>query len=104
MREAIQKVIEAEREAKHLIEAAKAEAARISAQGQRKAEEILSRIEQQTQAEAQTILDDATREANEEKERRLVQAKGEIESQVQLNEKVRREVVATIIRCVCEIP
>lgn len=103
MHEIIRNVIEAEKTAKHLVETANGEAAQISFQAQKEAEEILAKSEEETRRKVATILEDAIRSAEEEKRERLVQAKGEIESRMQLDEEVKREVVKSVIRCVCGI-
>ncbi len=101
MREVIQKVLEAEAEAKRLVEAAKAEADRLVSQAQQESQEFVARAREEARAEAGRLLDAATRQAEQEKRERLDRAAADIETQIQLDEETRQRAVEAALRCVC---
>ena len=101
MRDVIQKVIATEAEARRIVEAARAEAVRISAGAQKQGEELVARTRQEARAEADRVVEAALKTAAQEKRERLARAVAEIDTQVQLDETARQRAVAAAIRCVC---
>ena len=101
MRDVIQKLIETEAEAKHMVEAAKAEAELILSDAQKKGQDLVALTHQETRIEAEKILETATQEAGREKQERLSRAAAEIETQVRLDEAPKQRAVEGVVRCVC---
>jgi vacuolar-type H+-ATPase subunit H len=100
MRDVIQKVLEAEDEAKRMLEQARQEAAQIEAQARKEAQAIQARMERESRAEAGRILEEATRAAEREKQERLTDATREINDQVRLSKALKQRAVQEVIRCV----
>ncbi len=101
MRDVVQKVIEAEAEAKRLVQAAQAEAERILAEAQNQGQQLITRARQEARTEAERMVEAAVRAAEQEKQKRLAHLAAEIESSLRLDEATRRHAVAAAIRCVC---
>ena len=101
MREVIQKVLEAEGEAKRLVTAAHAEAEAILSKAQKQSQELLGRVQQEARAEAERIVEAGTLEAEQEKKQRLEGAGAEIETQVRLEGTIQQRAMESVIRCVC---
>lgn len=102
MREIIQKIITTEGEARLTVEAARAEADRISSDAQKKGQDVVERARQEGLNEAGRILEAAVEEAEREKQHRLADAAAEIESQIQLEPARRKWAVEGVVRCVCK--
>lgn len=104
MREVIQKIIATEGEAKLIVEAARAEAARISSDAQKKGQEIFERVRHEAIVEGEKVVEAAVEAAEREKQDRLTRAAAEIESQIGLEPAIRQWAVEEIIRSVCRRP
>jgi vacuolar-type H+-ATPase subunit H len=104
MREIIQKIITTESEAKHTVEAARAEADRISSAAQKGGHDVIERARQEALIEAERIIEAAVEAAEREKQYRLADAVTEIESQIQLEPASRTMAAEGVIRCVCKKP
>ncbi|HOE15828.1 MAG TPA: hypothetical protein PLX02_00285 [Syntrophorhabdaceae bacterium] len=102
MRDAIQKIVGTENEARLAVEAARTEADRILSEAQKKAQDILERARQEAFAEAQKVVEAAVQKAEHEKEARLADAVNKVESQIQLEPASRKSAVAEVVRCVCK--
>ena len=100
MREIIQKIITTESEAKHIVEAARAEADRISSDAQKEGHDVVERARQEALIEAGRIMQAAVKTAEREKQRRLTDAAAEIESQIQFEPASRKSAIEGVIRCV----
>jgi vacuolar-type H+-ATPase subunit H len=101
MREVIQKVLEAENEAKRIVERANAERDQILSDAQKQAKELKARIRKETQVQAERLVHMAVQEAEKKKQALLVQLAAEIETQFQLDEATVQRVVPASVRCVC---
>jgi len=101
MREVIHRVLEAEDQARRLLEAASAEAEGILSEADRRVQELVARVQREAQVEAAQILDSATQEADREKRELLSRAEAEIKAQVQLEETAKERAVEAVVRCVC---
>ncbi len=101
MRDVIQQVIATEAEAKHLVEAATAEAARIKTAAQKEADETLARIRQETRSEAERVVEAAVAAAEAKKQELLRRIAAEIQAQVQLEDMTKERAVMGAVRCVC---
>jgi vacuolar-type H+-ATPase subunit H len=101
MRDVIARVIATEAEARRMVEAARAEADRISSDAQKRGQELVARTRQQARAEAESTVEAALRAAEQEKRKRLARVAAEIETEVRLDETTRERAVAGAIRCVC---
>lgn len=102
MRDVIQKIIATESEAKLTVEAARAEADRISSDAQKKGHDVVEQARQEALIEAGRIVDAAVEAAELEKQYRLTDAAAEIESQIQLEPASRKKVAEAVVRCVCK--
>jgi vacuolar-type H+-ATPase subunit H len=101
MREVIQKVIQAEGEAKRLRQEAQAEADRIMTEAQKQAHDLVVRCRQEVRVEAERIMAAAIQEAEREKKESLDRAAAEIEAQVRLDEATKQRAVEAVVRFVC---
>lgn len=101
MREVIQQVVATEAEAKRMVQSAMAEAGGILSEARRQALELMAAVRAAAQREAQDILSKAATHAEQDKQARLAKAVSEIEHQVCLDERVRQEAVAAVVRCIC---
>jgi vacuolar-type H+-ATPase subunit H len=101
MREVVQKMIEAEGEARRIVDAAKAEADRLLAEARRAAHETAERSLRDARAEADRILEKARDEAECERLERLAEAIAAVEAQVRLDERAQRGAVEAVVRGVC---
>jgi vacuolar-type H+-ATPase subunit H len=101
MRDVMQKVIATEGEAKLIVEAARAEADRISSDSQKKGQEIVERARHEALTEAGKIVEAAVESAERDKQDRLTQAAAEIEQQIQIEATTRKWAVEEVVRCVC---
>jgi F-type H+-transporting ATPase subunit b len=101
MRDAVQKIIETEGEAKLIVEAARAEADRILSEAQRKGQELVERARYEALAEAEKIEGAARESAERDKQDRLTRAAEEIERQIDIEAATRQWAVEEVVRCVC---
>jgi vacuolar-type H+-ATPase subunit H len=104
MRDVIQKIIATESEARFTVEAARAEADRISSDAQKKGHDVVERARQEALIEAGRIMDASLEAAELEKQHRLTDAAAEIESQIQLEPASRKKAAEGVVRCVCRQP
>ena len=104
MREVIQKLVDAEAEARRMIEAARTEAATIVSDARRAAEEGAAQSRVDTRAEAEKAVQSAVLEARQEAQQRLARAAADIESEVRVDPAVQQRLVDAAVRCVCGLP
>lgn len=104
MRDVIQKIIEAENQAKLLVETAKAEADRILSDAQKKGQDMVERAREEALDEAERIVEAATEGAEKEKQERLAQIAADIERDVQLEQGRKEWAIEGVVRCVCGLP
>jgi vacuolar-type H+-ATPase subunit H len=102
MRDVIQKIIAAEKEARLIVEKAKAEADHILSDAKKRGQDLGERSRQQAFIEAEKIVEAAVETAEREKRHRLVEAAAEIEKQIQLEPATREWAVTEVVRCVCK--
>ena len=100
MREVIQKVIEAEIQAKRLVETSQAEAEAILSTARRQSQELVARVEKEARLEAERIVEAGALEAEREKNERLGRAAAETETQVRLEGPAQQRAVESVVRCV----
>jgi vacuolar-type H+-ATPase subunit H len=100
MREVMQRVIETEGEAKGIVEAAKAEADRISLDAQMKAQEIVEKARYEAVGEGEKIVSAAVESAEREKKERIAKAVEETGSTIKIEGDTREWAVGEVIRCV----
>lgn len=101
MHDVIQKVIAAEAEAKHIVEAGRSERDRILSDAQQRAEGVVGQACREARADAGKMIESAVQEAEREKQECLARAAAEIEAQIRLDEATRQRAVEAIVRCVC---
>lgn len=97
----LQRVVEAENEAKSIVESARAEAERIQAEAERQARARASPGRQAHRRAREQLLERALAEARGEKERRLAEAARAIEHEVILDDPTRQKLVDAVVRCAC---
>ncbi len=101
MRSVIQKILQAETEAKHLAESAKLEAEETLSIARQQAQELLTQARSDLRLEAERLLQAATQDAEREKHERLARAAAEIKTLIRLDEATTRDAVEGVVRCVC---
>lgn len=101
MREAVQRVIQAETEAKAVVARAQAEAERLLAEARREADDCIATVTEEARREAAGIVDAAVREAEVSRNTRLGEETAALEQSVRLDEALKERLVAAAIRCVC---
>ncbi len=100
MQDVIHRMMEAESEAKLILQTAQAEAERLlgAARQQAKANEEQARTEiRQT---ADTLIEEAVQSAEDEKAVQLARAVQEMDSSVRIDHAVRRQAVNAVVDCV----
>ena len=100
MRDVIRKMLQAEAEAKRIVQEAETQAEQIRADARKKAQDLAQRAQQETADEVQKILSDAEDQARREKQERIVQIASAIEKEIAMDENFRRESVETVVRAV----
>lgn len=104
MREVIQGLIETEREARGLVQSARAEADGLVADAEKRAQDLLARAREEARAEAASAIETAVKAARQEKAKRLQDAAVEVERQVRMDEALRAQLVDAVVRCVLGQP
>lgn len=100
MRDVVQKMVEAEAEAKRILAQAQAEADRILAEARAKAQEIAGHHREELREQTTQIAEKAIQAAEAERRERLARAATKIEAEVRLDDAVRKEAVNAVIRTV----
>lgn len=98
MHKVIQQVLEAEEEAKRILEAARVQCDEIIAKAKRESGERYTFEEAAIEAEAKRMIESATREAETEKRGILARAQTEMEGRIQLSEEVMQQAVTAAVR------
>lgn len=101
MHEVIQQVLQAEEEAKRIVDQARAEAERIVATAQRQAQELTASEKQAAEAEALRIVNSTVQEAERDRQQELARVEKDINTQVQVQPDAREKAIASAVRCVC---
>lgn len=101
MRDVIQKVLEAEKQARELVESARTEAAATLAAARKQAEERQRESAERTEAEAQHMAAVAVAAARQQQRDLLARAEAGLARRLKLEDAVRREAVDAVVRCVC---
>ena len=104
LREVIQRVTEAEAEAKRFVAAATAEAERIVSDANKQGEQLVAQARQEAKAEVNRLVEAAILGAEWEKQERLACLAAEIKEQVCLTETNRQRAVAGSVRGGCGKP
>lgn len=84
-----------------MVEAAGTEAERILSEARTTGQEMIELARREARIEAEKIVQEATEVAESEKKTSLAFARTEIESQVQLDEDKKRQIVEGVVLCVC---
>lgn len=100
MREILERIVEAEAEARRIVERAAVAAQRLVAQADQEAGQTLSRARAVAREQALTLVHAAVAEAERERARRLDEIDAELHIQLRLSAEQRREAVAAVVRCV----
>lgn len=103
IREAIKAVLAAEAEAKRLVASAKAEAGRIIRESQAEAQTRTRQSTDEVRRDAEAMIEASARNAEREKQERLLQVKTELEAKIRLEDNVVEEVVSAALRNICGI-
>ena len=101
MRDVIRKLVDAESEARRMVDAARVEADRIAADARHAAEELAARSRRDARREAEEVVETATREALRIKRERLAHASAAIEAEVGVDSAVRQGLIDAAVRHVC---
>lgn len=101
MHAVIQDLIEAEGQARGVVEAARAEADRLVAEAEHRARERLAQTRRDSTAEAAGAVAAAIEAAEREKTLRLDQAAADIERRFQLDDATRERLADAVVRCIC---
>jgi vacuolar-type H+-ATPase subunit H len=101
MHSVIQKILQAETEAKRRAETAKLDAEETLSIARQQAQELLAQARNDLRAEAERLLQAATQDAEREKQEHLARVAYEIKTQIRLDEATIRDAVEGVIRCVC---
>jgi vacuolar-type H+-ATPase subunit H len=100
MRDVIQKVIEAEGEAKLILKSTREEAEYVLAAARQRAQGIVEQARRETRTEADQILARAEDDVTRQKQERLEQAGRDIQEQIRLDDATRLNAVSAVLRCV----
>lgn len=100
MRDVIQGVIEAEGEARRIVEAAHQEKERLIGAAQSQALATLARARVETRVEAEKIIESNVQQGQAEKKRRLEKAEFEIRATMQLDDLTRDQIVDAVVQCI----
>ncbi|MEN6615735.1 MAG: V-type ATPase subunit subunit G family protein [Syntrophorhabdus sp.] len=101
MRDVIQKIVATENEAKRTIEEARAQADRIIFEARMQAQDITARALQDASGEASRIVEEATAAAENKQQEILNNAVARIDSQVHIDDTVRKQIIDDIVKLVC---
>jgi len=101
MREVMLGLIDAEREARGMVDAARAEGERVVSRAEQSAREMAALARQEIRAEAAQVIETAVESARREKRERMEKAALEINNQVLMDEETRNSVVEEVVRSVC---
>jgi vacuolar-type H+-ATPase subunit H len=100
MQDVVGIVLQAEAEAKRILEEAEAEAERLTSEARSRAHEIVQMRRREAAEEADAIVKSAEQDAQGEREERLARAAVEIEAAVQLDPSAARQLVDAVLSCV----
>lgn len=100
MRSAIQKVVEAEEEAKLILKAARDEAEGLLSAARKQARNIVERVRGETGAEAELILAQAEADAVRLKGEQLELAARDLQARIRLDDDARRNAVSATLQFV----
>ncbi|MCX5655110.1 MAG: PTS sugar transporter subunit IIA [Planctomycetota bacterium] len=100
MREVIQKMVEAESEAKRVLQAATAEADHVLADARRQAQGLLEQSRREARAEAARTVEAAVQQAEREKKDLLAKEIVAVETETRLDDATRRAAVEAVVRVV----
>jgi vacuolar-type H+-ATPase subunit H len=104
MREVIQGLLEAEAEARHMVESARQEADALVADAEKRCRELAAEARQAARAEAVQTIDAAVEAAQLEKSKQLEKAAADIDRQTRIDEATRERLAQAVVRCLCGEP
>ncbi len=96
MREAIRELLEVEEKARRIVRDGEAEADRLRREARREADAFQEKARADAASRAAERIDGAARQACAEKERRLEDARGGIETEARISDDVRRCLVEKV--------
>lgn len=102
MREVIQGLLEAEGEARRIVQSAREAAVELVAEAMKCARESVEQARHAARAEAAQAILTAVQAAQKERQQRLQNAKVEIERQVCMDEATCSRLADAVVRCICE--
>jgi vacuolar-type H+-ATPase subunit H len=100
MREVIQGLIEAESEARSIVQLAREEADGLVSEARQRARDLVAQSRQAARAEAAQTIEAAVAAAQQEKMKQLERAATEIQIQVRMDEATRGRLADAVVRCV----
>ncbi|MCX5684693.1 MAG: hypothetical protein NT049_13535 [Planctomycetota bacterium] len=100
MREVIQKMVEAEGDAKRLLDEAKTAADRLLGEARRQAQGLLEQSRGEAKAAAAKVVESAVQEDEREKKERLAREIAAVEAETRMDDAVRRAAVEAVVKAV----
>ena len=101
MRDVIQKMLEAEAEAKRIVAGAEAEAERIRADARRQAHQLTDQARAETRTDTDRIAEEAAGRSDSQRRAAIADAAKTIDDGLHLDEPLRTRAVETVVRRVC---
>jgi vacuolar-type H+-ATPase subunit H len=101
MREVIQGLVEAEREARGISQSAREEAERIVAEAKRHAHELIARNHEAARADMACSIEKAVQAAQLEKREALENVATKIQRDVRMDEVTQERLVEAVVQCIC---
>lgn len=101
MNEVIARVMEAEAEARRIVDAARTESDRILSAARDEARQLSARIRKATQAEADRLMEESIGAARQKKQTGLTRYAAELDARLPLAPSTEESAVAAALMCVC---
>ena len=100
MRDVIEKMLQAEAEAKRIVAQAEVDAEQIRAESRHRAQDLAEKVRLEAHDEAAAIVRQASEEAEKEKQARIARAAKVIDGEVRMDDEFRAGAVEAVVRCV----
>ena len=104
MRDVIHGLIQAESEAKALVQAARDQGEQLVVEAQKRAQGLLTRSRAETRLQAEKIVESAVNEAHAEKKQCLEKAKARLQETGQLTPATVDQIVQAVVEAICTTP
>jgi vacuolar-type H+-ATPase subunit H len=101
MNEVIARVMEAEAEARRIVDAARTESDRILSAARDEARQLSARIRKDTQTEADRLMEESIGAARQKKQTGLTRYAAELDARLPLAPSTEESAVAAALMCVC---